>query len=180
MSWSKSPKSGLITHFLSLLACSFSLDLIGHHGESTIKVLGGGYLDLAIMRHVNNVARRFPCSACPPTLDSLVGKIEGRRKKKWRWSSGRWPSCWSDGSVGAARRGSRCWWAIVRIPLSIQYQVNPALVSPTQILFSWSVTIAKFHNILKPVEYDAGEAQGKVFWLIYIYISAVHSKKNSI
>lgn len=39
-------------------------------------------MDLAVMRHVNNVVRRSPCSACPPARVSLVGKIEGGGEKK--------------------------------------------------------------------------------------------------
>lgn len=130
-------------------------------------------------RRIFGFGRNAPCKQCcsPFTVLCLSASAcqfswqnwGGRGKKKWRWSSGRWPTCWSDGSLRAARRGSRCCWVIVRISVSIQYQVNPALVSPTQILFSGSVMTVKFHRILKLVDYDPGETRDKGSWQVNIY-----------
>lgn len=47
----------------------------------------------------------------------------------------------------------------MRISVSIQFQVNPTLASPKQILFHWGVMIVRFQSILKLVHCDSGETR---------------------
>lgn len=92
-------------------------------------------MDLAVIRHVNNVVCRFPRS---PGV-TLVHKIERREKKSVEDRVDGDPVAEVMEVWEQRGEGSRCWWVIVRISVSIQCQVNPALVSSAQILFSWSV-----------------------------------------